>query len=125
MYTVTTSAGLNHTFATVDQLGAALGQHLHDMATNESISWRITTPHGVEHPGFVQLPERRNDRLIADVIAVVIDDLRQPCLAVRTRARRAASLGSGADPTSVVVPLRRSARTRYFGSGFDGPDLAG
>ena len=78
MYTVITSTGLNRTFATVDQIGAALGQHVHDMATDAPTSWRIVTPHGREHPGFVQLPERRDDRLIADVVAVVLDDLRQP-----------------------------------------------
>lgn len=55
LYTLTSSAGLNTTAVTIEQVAAVFAQHLHDMAPDGPIHWKITTPRGNFLAGDVRL----------------------------------------------------------------------
>lgn len=77
MYTLTSTAGLNSTAATIAEVAAALTEHLHEAAPHGPVHWRITTPlGGIPHTGHLRLNGLpADDAFIADVIADVVDDL--------------------------------------------------
>lgn len=77
MYALSSTAGLNTQVPTIEQVAAALGQHLHDMAGDGPIHWRIRTPACAEHLGFVELNSMPSDpQFLADTVAEVTANLR-------------------------------------------------
>ncbi len=84
MFTVRTTAGLNTAASTPEAVAAALGQHLHDMATDEPIKWWIQTPAGTTHGGHVDLHGMRDNVFIAQTVQQVAANLSQELRADRT-----------------------------------------
>jgi len=77
MYSLTSTAGLNTTAPTIEQVATILGQHLHDLAPDGPIHWTITAPWGgVPHTGHLRLNGLPDDGFIADAIVEVTGDLR-------------------------------------------------
>jgi hypothetical protein len=76
MYTLSSTAGLNITVPTIEQVGAVLAEHLHETAPERAVHWRITTPWGsIPNTGHLRLNGLPDDGFIADAVAEVVDDL--------------------------------------------------
>ena len=75
MFTIRTTAGLDTTAPTPETVTAILGQHLHDMATDQPIKWSIDTPAGTTHGGHLALQGKRNNAFVAEMLREIADNL--------------------------------------------------